>query len=386
MFPALPSKTSPEMDQLIIEIIKNSASLGRGIHPSVLAEVARYMSKVNSYYTNAMEGNPSKLRDIEAAFERHRFLKEDLARNYQLEHVAHLQVQDEMLDRLRKNPHLAICSADFLCWLHEQFYLKLPEEMRLANSEKGEKMAVIPGQLRDRGASVGHHDAPEKKGDILHFLEKFDESYRPELLSGPRKILGLAASHHRLLWIHPFPDGNGRVARLFTTAYGIKIGFGDPPLWTVARAFARHRKDYDAHLALADQPRRNDWDGQGPLSEENLLAFCLFFLHSCKDQIDFMTGALNLENLERRAKRYVEGLIKEKQLSKAGGKSLSALFRFGILPRAMVRDLCHVQQRRASQVVKELLDGHWARSDTPYGDLRLNISVDMAESLFPRLA
>ena len=29
-----------------------------------------------------------------------------------------------------------------------------------------------------------------------------------------RKIIAVAAAHHRLLWIHPFLDGNGRVARL----------------------------------------------------------------------------------------------------------------------------------------------------------------------------
>ncbi len=385
MFPAFPSKISPELDQLIIDIIKNSAALGQGIHPFVLEEVARYMAKVNSYYTNAMEGNPSKLRDIEAALNR-RFLKEEWARNYQVEHLAHLQVQETMLARLRNSPGLAICSANFLSWLHEQFYLQLPTEMRWAKTEKGDKVPVVPGQWRDRGASVGLHNAPEHKEDILHFLAKFEESFRPESLHGSKKVLGLAAAHHRLLWIHPFPDGNGRVARLFTTAYCVKIGLGDPPLWTVSRALARHRQDYDAHLALADQPRRNDWDGRGPLSEENLAAFCLFFLTACKDQIDFMSAVLSLDHFQRRAQRYGDGLIKEKNLSKAGGKLLGALFTAGRVSRASVRDICHVQQRRSSQIIKELLEGGWAHSDAPYGDLRLNISVDMAETLFPRLA
>jgi hypothetical protein len=37
--------------------------------------------KVNSYYTNAMEGNPSKLKDIEAALNNH-LAKDKTARDY----------------------------------------------------------------------------------------------------------------------------------------------------------------------------------------------------------------------------------------------------------------------------------------------------------------
>jgi len=67
MLPVLPSKTTPEIDDLIVRVLSSSAALGRGIHPHILEEIARLMVKVNSYYTNAMEGNPSKLKDIDAA-------------------------------------------------------------------------------------------------------------------------------------------------------------------------------------------------------------------------------------------------------------------------------------------------------------------------------
>ena len=33
-----------------------------------------------------------------------------------------------------------------------------------------------------------------------------------------RIVLAAACAHHRLLWIHPFTDGNGRVARLMSNA------------------------------------------------------------------------------------------------------------------------------------------------------------------------
>ncbi|MEK7858689.1 MAG: Fic family protein [Elusimicrobiota bacterium] len=385
MLPALPSRTTPALDDLVVKVLTSSAALGKGIHPLILDDIARLMLKVNSYYTNAMEGNPSKLKDIDAALD-NKLAKDKTARNYQLEHVAHIQVQEEMLRRLREEPGLRVCSEGFLCWLHEQFFLKLPEDMRFAKTVSGELVPVEPGRLRDRGITVGRHEGPVTRQDIEGYLAKFDELLGPERLSGPRKLLGWAASHHRFLWIHPFPEGNGRVARLLTTAYGIRIGVGDNMLWTVARAFARNRPEYDRRLSSADQPRGNDLDGRGPLSEENLIEFCAYFLRCCEDQIRFMDSVLKLTELERRYKRLIMALESEKRLSKAGAKVMLRLLLQGEMPRAQVLEICAVKQRRATQIIKELLDTGITRSEAAYGSLRLNITAEMSTALFPELA
>ncbi|MBI3566013.1 MAG: Fic family protein, partial [Elusimicrobia bacterium] len=208
----------------------------------------------------------------------------------------------------------------------------------------------------------------------------------PDGLRGARKLLGWASSHHRFLWIHPFPEGNGRVARLLTTAYGVRIGVGDHMLWTPARAFARGRAEYDRRLAEADRPRRNDLDGRGPLSEEDLLGFCAYFLRSCEDQIRFMEGVLELTALEKRYDRHLGALEAGKELSKAAGAVMRRLLPQGEVPRAQVPGICGVKQRRATQIVKELLDADLARSETTYGPLRLNISAEISAALFPALA
>lgn len=385
MLPVLPSRTTPELDDLILRVTANSAALGKGIHPLILNEISRLMVKVNSYYTNAMEGNPSKLKDIDAALNK-KLDKDKTKRNFQLEHVAHIEVQEAMIKRLQAEPALRICSKDFLCWLHEQFFNRLPEELRYAKTEGGDLVPVESGHLRDRGISVGRHQAPETKAEIEGHLTQFDQLLSPENLAGPQKLLGMASSHHRFLWIHPFPEGNGRVARLLTTAYGVRIGMGDNALWTVARAFARKRTEYDAHLALADRPRRNDLDGRGPLSEEDLLTFCIYFLHCCDDQIDFMSGMLQFNELERRYRRFVDGFSEDKKISKAGAKVMERIFLQGEIPRGQIIEICDVKKRRATQIAKELLDTKITRSETPYGPLRLNISADMAAALFPQLA
>lgn len=55
------------------------------------------------------------------------------------------------------------------------------------------------------------------------------------------------------------------------------------------------------------------------------------------------------------------------------------------MPRAAIPEACAVKPRRASVIIKELLDAKAVRSETAYGALRLNITADMAAMLFPDL-
>lgn len=39
-------------------------------------------------------------------------------------------------------------------------------------------------------------------------MDRFEQAYASERLTKPRQAIAAAAAHHRLLWIHPFLDGN----------------------------------------------------------------------------------------------------------------------------------------------------------------------------------
>lgn len=68
-----------------------------------------------------------------------------------------------------------------------------------------------------------------------------------------------AAVHHRLAWVHPFLDGNGRVTRLQTQlalhAQGLTNG-----LWSPLRSFARTEANYKVSLKAADEHRPGDFE------------------------------------------------------------------------------------------------------------------------------
>ncbi|MBI2342434.1 MAG: Fic family protein [Deltaproteobacteria bacterium] len=383
MFPVLPSQIDNRLNELISDLLRLSSNLGAGLNPKVLDSLGKFMLCVNSYYTNAMEGNPSKIKDIEDALNND-FSSDTAARNYQLEHLAHITVQKEMSKELN-NKGLNICSEDFLRWIHKRFYSQLPEEMHFARTHSGEKISVLPGELRDRPADVGRHLPPISLDEVRSNLERFEKEYNPDRLASPQKYLALGASHHRLLWIHPFRDGNGRVARLFTNGYQQKLDISSHGLWTVTRAFGRMRSEYDKYLNIADQPRRNDYDGRGPLSEDGLVAFCKYFLEQCRDQINYIGGNLQLDTFEKRYKRYIDLSIGEGVIPKGSSAILEALFYKGEIERGEVQTICGIGRRRATEIIKELLQGRFVSTDSPHGGLKLNFTNDSAAILFPNL-
>ncbi len=54
----------------------------------------------------------------------------------------------------------------------------------------------------------------------------FAERYRFDRMKTAGRILAIPAGHHRLNYLHPFPDGNGRVSRLMSDAMAQLAGIG----------------------------------------------------------------------------------------------------------------------------------------------------------------
>jgi fido (protein-threonine AMPylation protein) len=66
------------------------------------------------------------------------------------------------------------------------------------------------------------------------FMRHFETRYRSESLGAASRILAIPAARHRLNYIHPFPDGKGRVSRLISHAMGHKAGVGAHGLWSIS--------------------------------------------------------------------------------------------------------------------------------------------------------
>jgi len=191
---------------------------------------------------------------------------------------------------------------------------------------------VITGVLRHRDAAVGEH-IPVRPPAVPRFLRRFEAVYRS--LGKSEIILAMAVAQHRLAWIHPFFEGSGRVARLMSHATVLEA-LDTCAVWSIARGLARNVDAYKAHFAACDQTRRNDLDGRGHLSEENLADFTRFFLTTCIVQVAFMKRLLQPDQLRAHILLWAEGEIRLDRLPPKSGAILEAVLFRGALPRADV--------------------------------------------------
>jgi len=174
--------------------------------------------------------------------------------------------------RLTSQPHPNICDGQFLCDLHAAFNAHLPEAHLFTHTGIGfTHFPVKPGQLRDVDVSVDGRSlhGPHCR-DLPELLSSFAQAYAPQQWHGDDRLIAMAASHNRLTWLHPFRDGNGRVARLFSGPYLAASGIDQSTLWSLSRGLSRHKKQYMFELWTTDSP---DEEGRHYFNEDLLIDF-----------------------------------------------------------------------------------------------------------------
>lgn len=382
--PCLPESFSQKTLDLVATLVSAAKHLEERFHPRTGASLAGLVRIMNCYYSNLIEGHNTTPREIESALH-NQFAEAHDRRNLQFEARAHIRLQAE-IDRLHAFGDLPEpASTEFLCWLHREFYKDAPEEMLIAEGS-GRMLRVVPGEMRktqEEEVSVGRH-LPPSSAAIPVFMEHFARRYRFESMGQGGRIAAMAAAHHRLNYIHPFVDGNGRVSRLMSHAMALQAGVGAHGLWSVSRGLARgltSRGDYKRMMDLADSPRRGDLDGRGNLSLAALCDFIDWFLEVCIDQVTFMTGMFELDAFQDRLNAYVRmnGFRPE------AFRFLEQVVLRGQVARGDAPAITGLKERTARDMLAALLADGILVSDTPKGPVYLQVSLASAEMLFPAL-
>ena len=369
---------------LTVEIQRAADGLGQGLHPDSAAELADLVRVMNCYYSNLIEGHNTRPRDIERALAGAELEAE--TRPLALEARAHVIVQRKIDSMARDGRLPPPTSLDFLTWVHREFYDEMPPEFRHVEHPDGTGQEIVPGGLRGAGdpeVAVGRHQPPSshRVGD---FMAHFDRRYRLAEHSAAGRIIAIASAHHRLNYIHPFPDGNGRVSRLMSHAMALKAGIGGQGLWSVSRGLARglqDRGEYKSMMDHADSPRRGDRDGRGNLSEAALETFCVWFLKVMLDQITFSTRLFDLGGLERRYRGLVGDIVADKRAPDL----LAGVLRHGSLERGEAALVLRTSERTARNTLKELTDAGFLVSPSPKTPVRVAFPLEWRERLFPNL-
>jgi len=373
------SRHKAQLDDLAVELASRSAGFRRSLPDGVLKPLADLVRAMNCYYSNLIEGHDTHPVDIERALNSD-YSAEPKTRNLQLEAKAHIAAQ-QWIDE-GGGLHGKEFSADGIREIHRRFCEGLPEELLgVEDLETEDRIKVVPGELRKRDVTVGRHVAISP-GAVPRFLDRFDEVYSNTGRAGT--ILGAAAAHHRLLWIHPFLDGNGRVARLVSHATLLEA-LDTGAVWSAARGFARRVAEYKSHLAACDVERRNDLDGRGHLSEEALARFTQFFLQTCLDQVSFMEGLVEPNRLRARILLWAEEEIRLGEIPEKAGSVLEAVLFRGELPRGEVADVLGVSDRQARRVVAALTERRVLTSESPRSPLHIAFPAELASRWMPGL-
>jgi len=386
MEPLLPP-SGGKFESVAVGLHREAGALAATAHPVTRMALAKLVRVVNSFFSNLIEGIRTTPAEIEAA------MKADYSHDagraaVQRLAAAHFRVEQAVMMELAANPRAEVTTPAFILRLHRDLYADVPDSERIVRSPSGRTAIVIPGQIRDQNVTVGRHGAPPADS-VLSFLERFHEAYLPDAHTDVGQVVAFAASHHRLAWIHPFLDGNGRVTRLMTTAYARRIQLDANGLWSIARGFARYRSEYYSALAAADEPRRSDVDGRGQLSLAALEAWCEFVVRVALDQILYMRSLLRPDTLVDRLRGYVAYQAARggggRRWRDEAGDLLAALVAQGTLTRAEALRYLPGKERTAREALSVLLTDGILEADSHRAPVRLGFPPHAAQVLFPDL-
>ena len=390
--PIAPTDINNSIDSALLEkankLLLEAAKLEGSHTPQILQSVKNLLYTVNSYYSNKIESEGTHIIDIERAMQQE-YSKDIKKRNLQKLSLAHIEVQKECEKYFENNPTASPYEKEFILGIHKSFYSKSGMEPFLSITHDNIQDTITPGKIRSRDVKVGNHIAPSAS-QLDSMMNEFEHLYNKSLNSNDGiKLIHILSSHHRLMWIHPFLDGNGRTARLALDGAFSSMKMSGYGLWNISRGLARNSSAYKDNLSYADMKKQGEKDGKGTLSSLALEKYVEFMLDIALDQVSYMNKHLKLNALTSKIELYVQrvndGLLDIKPLPKHSEKIFKYLLLSGECSRVKIPDIIGMKARTASRIISELLKRNFIESDSKAGAIRLKIGASMASYLFPML-
>jgi Fic family protein len=372
------SRHRGRLNELAFELARAATALRTCLPEGMVAALCDLVRSMNCYYSNLIEGHYTHPIDIERA------LAEDYStnkeqRDLQLEAKAHIVTQRWIDEGGLKGRAATVVG---ITEIHRRFESALPPSLLwVVDAARERREPVTPGAIRGSDVQVGRH-VPVSPGAVPRFLERWEAAYSG--LAKFETVLQTAAAHHRLLWIHPFADGNGRVARL--VSYAMLLDALDTGgVWSVARGLARNEAAYKGHLAACDLQRRNSLDGRGNLSEETLAGFTGFFLETCLDQVRFMTELMQPSELYKRIMDWAKDEERTGGLLPNSTRVLAHILAHRELERKDVAEVAGFDERKSRRVTAGLHKRGIITAPTHRAPFRIAFPAALAPGLMPGL-
>ncbi|WP_244636408.1 Fic family protein [Pseudomonas coleopterorum] len=382
--PIMPSPDFPPSLMHMAEQLPFQAGKLCGVLPTESARrIGGLMRITSSYYSNLIEGQYTEPASLSAnAPRRNPKVLTELA-------VSHIGAQ-EALERLLRTPRgstmewAGMFAPSLVARVHRRLFAGAGQaELALTDGRE-----LVPGQLRnvsEKNVMVGDHFAPAWQS-ILPMMSRLQTVYG-RIGDQRTRLLGALAYHHRLAFVHPFEDGNGRVVRMLTHLQLAKLGLVSP-LWSLSRGLARQQDEYYRRLRSADQPRRGDLDGRGQLTQSGLLEFVEFMLQVCLDQMKYIEHAMGMATLRQRLERAIafEPRFEQAGIKQEVARALHILLTHGEVSRSDFKIYTGLHDRVASGQLNKLVTlGLVDAPSVKSRQLYPGLPVWFAQLLFPDL-
>ncbi len=392
--PVIPSTTEIKLDNLIVKkaehLVIESAKLTGGHNGHFINAIKDLLRITNSYYSNMIESEGTHPIDIEKAMKKE-FSKDERKKDLQKLSLVHIEIQEYLEKKIVEDSDKKLYSLDTILDIHKQFYSKKEMKYALNIKYKDLEVDMSAGILRAGNVKVGVH-LPPSYDEMITCFNEFETLYNECRHSSQTiKLIYALCSHHRLVYIHPFYDGNGRISRLFLDYLMYRINIEGYGLWNISRGLARNKDLYNKNLSLADEPYIEGYqDGRGNLSLKALNSFLDFMLDTAIDQVEYMSNVIRIDLISSKITNYVEfsqkGMFYEVDpLPKYSEKIFQALLLQGQIARNSVKDILGVSKPTAIKIVRELEERNYINSLEPKGPIRIKLNSHFASYLIPEL-
>ena len=230
-----------------IDRLKRELDELRPLPPAIVAQVEQKLRLEANYHSNAIEGNRLTLGETRSLI-----LHGLTARGKPMRDHLDIEGHDEAVKAIEEAiKHDQALNEVFIRNLH-RILLKEPYEADAVTPDGRQVKRSIsvgdykttPNHVRTSNGEIYYFTSPEQVKPAMSDLMDW---YRAKEQESEHPVIIAATFHYRFVRIHPFDDGNGRMARLLMNMILIKHGY------TVAMIRRDDRDEYFGQLELADK-------------------------------------------------------------------------------------------------------------------------------------
>ena len=230
-----------------IDRLKNELDARRPLPPEVVARVEQKLRIESSYHSNAVEGNSLTLGETRSLI-LHGLTAHGKPMRDHLDIQGHDQAVKAIERAIEEEEQL---TEVFIRNLHRVLLKEPYENKAITPDGQPTTHPITPGEYKTTPNNVR-----TSTGEIYHFtppeqvkpaMSDLIDWHRDREAAGEHPVIIAATFHYRFVRIHPFDDGNGRMARLLMNLILIRHGY------TVAIVRSDRRDRYLQELERADQ-------------------------------------------------------------------------------------------------------------------------------------